>query len=420
MENTLINNTSAPFPTFGTPAQDEIKAIEHDLPSQTPEPVVYYDNVFSRAYKSVSNMASKAAKSIRSPIKIEHIHKVELPDFPQFTAFAQKSGLPGAILDSAISFLVTIHNAIEAFQYDKVLSVKIIGQHLLATGIIRVSNVFHALCVKLYDLVTFFQNKIDTMTAQGDGDSDDLDCDDRNALESIFKSLFTVFISGSAPEFEAQAKTNGPSFSGLVNSMKTVKTFGQCIEYFAKYLWICISTIYFWIHGKPLITGDNQLLVERVVEWMKLTTNLISQFDAKQDDSKTLQFANTIIAQYTVGTNLSIQLVKSGFTQVNFTSFYRMMTSLTVVYEHALLVLSTSNVRKVPLMFQLNGLPNQGKTVAMQMLIYHLYNLTHDTSVNPGSNQILYERRIENEYWDGYMNQWAVTMDDFFQADDRD
>jgi len=85
------------------------------------------------------------------------------------------------------------------------------------------------------------------------------------------------------------------------------------------------------------------------------------------------------------------------------------------LYQKSQAFYANSAVRDMPFSIHLVGLPGVGKTTCKDLLLHYCSDIMRGKKLEPTD---IFDRKTQNEYWDGYQNQFATVVDDFLQATD--
>lgn len=194
-----------------------------------------------------------------------------------------------------------------------------------------------------------------------------------------------------------------------------VKTLGTGIEYITSFMWKILSYAYMQVYGVPLCNEEGKETVNKAIKWIT-EYNRMLKANETGTMAKSFSFCASIRDHEEIGKKLALELVEIGLVKQNFQPFYAAMRSCEELSKIAKSVLGSAKPRTPPVVVQLNGKPGCGKSVASYMLMHDLYRALISEQgypADPGS--IHYERKIENEFWDGYRNQPTVSIDDYLQ-----
>ncbi len=342
-------------------------------------------------------------------------------------------GLIKKIIDGCHVILVTIHNVTHTAQTFK-QKLWIIYQSLVASGIVQFSRILNFGLEALALLINFilwtgakgmeFINAVNPFVAQA-GESfsasqiSDILKNGFYALCGYTEDLIAQGGNEKEPQHEhVKIPLNLHYWSKCIGSVTNI---GKGLEFFSKYLWMAVSTVYQKIFNEPLVTDSTKVVLDKVVAWMKITREA---FEKPNMDPSSLvndtRLCTKIIALKAQGEDLAIQLTEAGYGKHNFTAFFALQRDLMEFADQATTVLTTAKPRTPPTVVYLYGQSNVGKSFMQTTLTKDVFDAEANDKglkLDKGMN-LMYTRYADDVYWSGYVNQECVVIDDLGQVDD--
>lgn len=342
-------------------------------------------------------------------------------------------GLIKKIIDGCHIILVTIHNVIHTAQTFK-QKLWIIYQSLVASGIVQFSKLINFGLEALALLINFilwtgakgmeFVNSINPFVAQaGESFSE-------NQISDILQNGFYA-ICGYTEEMIAQGGNEKVSEHEHVKvplnlhywskCVSSVTNIGKGLEFFSKYLWMAVSTVYQKIFNEPLVTDSTKIVLDKVVLWMKTTREAFVKPNA--DPSVLVndtRLCTKILSLKAQGEELAIQLTEAGYGKHNFTAFFALQREMTEFADQATTVLTTAKPRTPPTVIYLYGKSNVGKSFMQTTLtrdVFEAEAIEKGEKLDKSLN-LMYTRYAIDVYFSGYVNQECIVIDDLGQVDD--
>lgn len=114
--------------------------------------------------------------------------------------------------------------------------------------------------------------------------------------------------------------------------------------------------------------------------------------------------------------SLRLKLVKADLSAAYLSTVNRLVDMYQAHYIAVVDAMRRAKTRVEPACVYLFGPPGHGKTMAMNYIIAAVYKQLYPGKEWLASNR--YERKQEQDFWDGYHGQFATTIDDAFQMKD--
>lgn len=332
--------------------------------------------------------------------------------------------LSSAFCDKVVMVIVAVCNALRSGTKDKVLTVGILTQALLGLGFGLTKHLTRFVMGVAGIFASFSQKelKVDLPEAQGEGDSS-------------FAGIISEAFSGLADFISTDLLKSGLSTitapaSALIKWSKAigaVKTIGQGLEYISKFIWSVFSWVYLKWTGKPLMFDENRILVERAVTWLNTYHELLKAHIEKEMNNSA-EMCGRVLEHEKEGQEIEKQLMEVGYTKNNFTPFFKALVNMQTISADARIFLSTAKSRVQPLVIEYCGKPGVGKSLLVTITAHDLYAFYarfaygghSKTDLVKNRLNVLFDRKMDNVFWDGYFSQFAVSMDDFLQLDDKE
>jgi hypothetical protein len=207
-------------------------------------------------------------------------------------------------------------------------------------------------------------------------------------------------------KFDSEAFYN--KFGGLCSKFNSIET---CFTKIWNYTKPMMSFVFRKITGKPLF--DLDVLSEEV----GLKTNFLNQARKKYLETRRFQDDESAKEVYEAGEYLRDKVSQK--IHIAFPSLSSVVTQTLLmcsdVLDAAAEYVFGAHSRIMPVWVHLVGAPKCGKSTLSSMLIKWI---RHATGLDDGRKQCWFDRKINNEYWEGYTKQFAVTYDDYLQAND--
>lgn len=342
------------------------------------------------------------------------------------------------IIDAVHKIAVTIHNVFNIAHTFKD-KLWIIYQSLVASGIVTLSGIVNFgldaiamlinfilwMAAKGMNAVGAFTKMINPFIAQAGEDFTD------SQIESILHNGFyalcgitTGLIAQGGDESKKHEHTTIPlNLHYWAKCVNSVTSIGKGLEFFSKYLWTAVSTVYLKIYGEPLVTENTKVVLDKVVEWMKRTREAFTAKDLTPDSLvNNTQLCTKIVALKAEGEELAIQLTEVGYGKHNYTAFYRLQQEVIDAADAATTVLTTAKPRTPPVVIYLYGKSSKGKSFMQTCLTNDLFKLLAEMEgkkFEEGQN-LQYVRYAIDPFWSGYVNQEVTVLDDLGQVDDKE
>jgi len=200
--------------------------------------------------------------------------------------------------------------------------------------------------------------------------------------------------------------------AALSTTIRCGKEVSVIIEFIINNFKLLIDMAYCAKEGKPFFTES--VKIEEVRKVMDEYSALMLNPDAGDIFRRNAQLADQIIELYQKLLKMDVEVrTLKCLGPMESTRWTSMMISMRYWYNNACATKQTQKPRIVPLWVSLVGAPGVGKSTAINYLISALYNATHDDKYD---KSMRFERKSENEFWDGYNGQYCTTIDDLYQT----
>jgi hypothetical protein len=244
---------------------------------------------------------------------------------------------------------------------------------------------------------------------------DDSDC---------FESFHNTFVDWISEQFSMNIKNriSYSTFTSFAAKLTTAKNFVQAIQVLSDYAMKFFMYSYEKIFGVPFSTTETQKLVAAAVEWSKraqeYTSNLLPETLANNST-----FRNSLRVHYSDGKLLLPQIIKAGYGQNNFASFFKVYQGFETIAKMAEEIEMNGRDRPEPGLYEFSGQAGVGKTHIMNQFgqdMYQWYCEFAKIPYHPGAKTVRYEKNKDDPYWDMYFGQFQTTFDDVWQHDDEE
>lgn len=296
-------------------------------------------------------------------------------------------------------------------------ALKCFGVVVLAAVLVSISS------IGMYKLVkTIYLEVIGGKEIKQEQESEESDDEEEDEETESGKIVLQAGIFDKATEF---IKWIGFGFAAATDTMATfsiedfLKRFSTIASTFTNVeraivtVWGYLKDILDYFHRK--VYGEPYFDVSKVKDELrkhfKILTTAASQ-DAlgtplSQTDAQAVIDADKYLAT----------CVQKGISSLKdntiFQEMIQVMLRASGVIGKAYAVVFNQAGRQEPLWIHLVGAPGIGKTVLKTVLLPLLYKLLEGKDYTPADS---FDRKVGNEYWDGYNHQWAVVVDDFMQS----
>jgi len=208
---------------------------------------------------------------------------------------------------------------------------------------------------------------------------------------------------------------------GLHMVATTIRDAKSLFDIFTPLVTSVVAFVYEKATGKIFVTGAEKIYHDKLIPMMEK----ISQLEARPN------FNGEIITSPDF--RLKVQSVVNEYETLRNTFFKTAPDRLNTLFLSRLPTINdwklkiyegqcSGKSRPTPVMIELVGLPASGKSTLAKLLFQAFHKLERDANPDlPEWNQgLLYDRKVANEYWDGYNENPYIIMDDIFQALDVD
>lgn len=354
--------------------------------------------------------------------KIESVVDMFASFKPIVSGFCKSNGLVDDFGDMLIVFVHTMINAY--FAPNWALRFSIVMQSILALRLFSLSGMVH----RAAKVVTALLSRMKTQEEKSNGEEVKPNGDDVQASDEELVSAFWEMISMGF--FELSGKEVVPNSSGPMDSINkhakalgSVVTITKGVEYLSKLVYDALGWAYLKVYDKPFSFGPHAPMMERATQWMTATQGLKDDMKATGESFCT-SFATCVKVKELKkeGQCIAKDLLNSGWSLSNFGPFFKAQTDFEKVAADAKRAMTCAGSRVPPVVIRLDGKPKRGKSVVSLKMARDLYRLYCHCKGIPYTKMekkdLIYVRRIEQEYWDNYDGQPIVLLDDSFQNKD--
>ena len=174
------------------------------------------------------------------------------------------------------------------------------------------------------------------------------------------------------------------------------------------------SWLYEKYYGYPYCPPDQEEYMKGIVEIIDKVNVLKAR--SWELSRKDVNYRENIKFCYHKSKSLRKEAVQyKWYTQQQF-FFSKVCDDIDQLYAMVQTYEQTNVMRVEPVVFEISGRAGTGKSTVIEEIIRQLYMLCYNDK-SP-SRKIIYHRKIENEYWEGYTDNFAVLYDDYFQSTD--
>jgi hypothetical protein len=327
------------------------------------------------------------------------------------THYFQKNVKLPIIVESMKNFVIQVKNYIEEALAKLIarVSLKTISYIILTIVVLGLVSsttyyLFKQIILSLYNGVPLTSVDFDTVAGQGD---EPVGVCKGNSIFTMIGQIVSTSIDGTY-------NFKGDQFLAKFGNMASRYT---SIERCLKSVWGHLRTMSAYAYQK--ITGDILFDVDKVPQ--EVEKHCLSLQEARKLFNKSQRFVTKEEAENIIES--ADYLKKMVAMRLN-TTYPTLSATITTTLLHCcdLIDAATSflygaHFRVMPVWVHLVGLPGVGKTWLINSLISYC---KHYYGKNYNNHNIRYDRKINNEYWEGYAHQFAMAIDDWMQDKDME
>jgi len=229
-----------------------------------------------------------------------------------------------------------------------------------------------------------------------------------DTLSLTMLSSLSHFMFGSQPKSTSGLMTPVREFNTLASGVKNVKEMLSTL-FDAGYK--VVDIVCEFATGKPFFTKS--LEANMLIEVLTTQSEILSRENIRADMVNDKELCIKIREAYETLIRYRRTASGSDMRSMGFaTELTRLITVYMPLYHEAMKVLMLHKTRPEPFWFYLFGLPGFGKTKFMEFFIPAVYQCLTKKKF---AATMRYERKLDQEFWDGYANQWCTSVDDVFQ-----
>jgi len=321
------------------------------------------------------------------------------------------------VLDAIIHIVVSCINIWRIKEHRAVIFVQAVS----GLGVFRISHIAARGIMMCSDLIVKIGDKIDQ---SGNGVKAEAKSPGVTGLLDALKSAWEGIQLFFSWFFGIRVKGNLPNFKEVAQGLGAVKTMGQAIQWICEFLYSTYEWGFKKVYGVDPLFRSGDALAQRACQWIEK----VSLFEKKFKQEKlanSYDLCNAIIAHWDYATQLEKEIMTQKKNTHIFVPFYNSKKLFEAVYSLAFSFVTTHKSRPEPVFLFLFGEPKQGKSNCAKMIAQDLYNLWREA--NPDEYEgmdkaasIIFEKKSDSEFYDGYAHQFANFFDDAMQSADQE
>ncbi len=353
---------------------------------------------------TIQNVIEKAER-----IEVDHFNNAALAHEQAMHSIVEtvemvKSLIPSFALRMIDHLIFIIASGVIYFKYwgDKTLLSMITLMVIAHCGL---PSITASCCAKLVAHLIELAKKQDL---ENQGDKDEM-----NDWTSGFMALATMIASAVGVACTGPSEPVMKKFNLFMRTSNTGFTFSNNLTKLFK---LIFSQVYFWIFGVDYLGQEEQLVLEKMTDFMLRARKLIDD-EVAQKLSQDLSLYFVIHDLYRDGTALMQEIQESALPKRSITPFSTIYTSVQTLWKEASMIHSSVKKKYVPTWVYLAGDTSVGKSNFQMMLVTYL----REKDGLKYTDECIYERQVFNgqKFWDAYRQNYCVSVDDLFQLDDK-
>lgn len=225
-------------------------------------------------------------------------------------------------------------------------------------------------------------------------------------------SSLSHFMFGMNPKSVNNCMAPVKELNALFTTCRTVKDF---VMAGLGYGYRLVDAVAEFASGQPFFTKSQELRV--LTDLIKRQGEILARENIRADMVDDKDLCNTIVEAYETLLKYKRVAASPDIRSMGYANeLVRLQTTYMPLYHEAQKILKLHKARIEPFWFYLFGAPGFGKTKFMEFFIPAVYNCLKTPAKYSLSQR--YERKLDQEFWDSYANQWCTSVDDVFQVKD--
>lgn len=334
--------------------------------------------------------------SVLERFSISHEHKVILNDIIGDTAIGSQW----------VNFLTSVGLFLaQLYQSPSLMDLSLATmQFLIASGISKY------ITVPINNIVSLVHEQLrrvsGTVVAQG--------AQDEEILENFYVAIYKVFCSMFGIGDTNLTRMSSNRARKVFEMWRAVKTIEDIGNTLIKYLKMCRDWAIHNIFGFDLGKLDLCSFYPKVKAWYERVVHLYAE-EGNFKATISLPLAQEIKQLYIDGLEHFKALKLLNCPNNEFMVFHNALGMIKELFLHAQALNCTTKTRVPPLVIHFYGGAGLGKSTLCNFVVG---DLAKNAGFKEFSNDLIYVRDVQQEFWDGYTGQFATIYDDIFQSDD--